>query len=266
LGAFKVARHFVVQHGGMSASQAQQVPALHDVETRLNCSDPASCIMDRFLIIGTSAPCVRVGPHIEQCTQYAAPMSPSRESAIPLRWGEDNNSKEDRNALFTWLPRYRVLLLLCKISAHCTAVYVCETGLFFYASDVTSLPGGTPAGTILAAVYTEDVHGSHREPRVLVNDVLFWGAGCDSWGLPRSDDLTQMPANERYRILRENFGPQLQHEAGCIVLQWLGYHNAAQKFLPTHAPCDGAIAVGHKVGGLLTVNAKSALHPRIVCS
>lgn len=249
----------------MSASQAQQLPALYDVETQLNCRDSASCIMDRFLIVGTSAPCVRVGPHVGQCTQYAPPMSPSRETDPPLQWGKDNDGDQDSDALFTWLPQHRVSILLCKISAHSTVVYVCATELFFYASNVTSLPSSTPAGTILAAVYTEDVHGSHREPRVLVNDVLFWGSGCDSWGLPRSEDLTETPANDRYRVLRERFGPQLQQESCCIVLQWLGYRNAAKRFLPIHAH-DNAIKVGHKVGGLLTVHASSALHPSVVCA
>jgi len=240
--------------------------AADDIGARLQRLLPENCMLQRFLVVATAAPMVRIGPHVAQCRAYRPPQPAAAHSSLQLRWGKDNREVVDGDALCTWSPQERIPLLLCKVTEHCTALYVCETESFFYANNVSSLPLGTPAGTVLAGVYTEDERDAVKLPRILVNDVLHWGQGVDDWRQPYSEDLTTTAAAERYRVLRERFGTLLhQIEAeSCIVLQWLGYRAAAQRFLAPPGREVEAIAVGHRVGGLLVIHQKSALCPALV--
>jgi len=237
-----------------------------DVDARLQRLMPENCMLQRFLIVATAAPMVRIGPHVAQCRAYRPPQSPAACTPSQLRWGEDNTEVVNDDALYTWSPQQRIPLLLCKITEYCTALFVCETESFFYANNVSSLPLGTPTGTVLAGVYTEDERDAVKLPRILVNDCLHWGQGVDDWRQPYSEDLTTTAAAERYRVLRERFGTLLQkvETESCIVLQWLGYRAAARRFLALPGREMETIAVGHKVGGLLVVHQKSALCPALV--
>ena len=203
-------------------------------------------VLDRFMIIGTCGPCVELGAHIAPCLAFD-PMSLINESEVPS------------TTLCTWNPKHKVEILLIQLDECCSVVYVLEKNSFYYATEVTALPSNTPPGSILVACYTEDVMPSHKEPRILIQDVVTWGVGNNV-----VEQLRTIHVEDRYRILREEFSPLLlQNRTGnnsaiyvqYLVLQWCGYHDAAKGFV------NGTIAVGHEVEGLTMLREFDALRP-----
>jgi hypothetical protein len=230
-------------------------------------------IMDRFMTLGTCGPCVELGDHISICMEFSfinnKPMSHVGE-----------------NSLLTWVPQDRVPIILVALGNSCTAVCIVETKKIYYASNVISLPGDVPAGSILLAHYTEDLIGSYREPRVLVYDVVCWGVTLDVMKVDnlcsnRSNryqyrNMQNVSASDRYSLLRDDFddllkaddvrnllnaSPDAPPRSRTIVLQWVGFASAASQFL------HGGINVGHCVSTLLQLSDQNALNPEILdCS
>ena len=203
-------------------------------------------LLDRFMIIGTCGPCVEIGAYIAPCLAFE-PSSLIKESEVPS------------TTLCTWNPKHKVNILLVQLDKCCTVVYVVARNSFYYATEVTALPNKTPPGSILVACYTEDVLESHKEPRVLVQDVVKWGVGNDV-----VEELRTIHVADRYRILREEFLPLLSHHrtsgTGAVyvqylVLQWCGYLDAARGFI------RGTISVGHEIDGLIMLRDNDALRP-----
>jgi hypothetical protein len=211
-------------------------------------------ILNRFMTVGTCSPCVQLGDHISICMDFG-----------PV-WGV-HIDEVSADSLLTWVPKHRVAIMLIALGQNCTAVWVADTGKIFYATDTISLPTGVPAGTILLANYTEDVKGTYREPRVLVYDVVAWGAAHDS---PYSyDNMRSVTPEDRYRKLREDFDPLLKSNqllkqlhgdksSNTIVLQWVGFKQGAVQFL------NGGVKVGHDVDTLLQLSDTDALCPVVI--
>jgi hypothetical protein len=209
-------------------------------------------LLDRFMLIGTCGPCVEIGGHIASCVAFD-PSGRVREGEVK------------RGTLCTWNPKHKVHLLLVQLDECCTVVYVVEKHSFYYATEVTALPSNTPTGSILVACYTEDVMPTHKEPRVLIHDVVTWGVGNAV-----VESLRTLHVTDRYRILREEFAPLLVQkrtttqgvQAACpvqyCVLQWCGFLDAAKGFV------NGSIEVGHEVDGLLMLRENDALRPCMV--
>jgi hypothetical protein len=216
-------------------------------------------ILNRFMAVATCSPCVQLGDHIGMCMDFS-----------PV-WGTPV-SEVAPNSLVTWVPKNRVAIILIALGNNCTAVWVAETGKFYYATDTISLPPAVPAGTVLLANYTEDGKETYRQPRVLVYDVAAWGSasvGDDS--LPDSysyDNMRSVSPEDRYRKLREDFDPLLKCDKfnvpvqsqsnNTIVLQWVGFKQGAQHFL------DGRVVVGHDVETLLKLSEVDALMPELL--
>jgi len=207
-------------------------------------------LLDRFMLIGACGPCVEIGDHIARCVAFD-PSGRVREEDVK------------GTTLCTWNPKHKVHLLLAQLDECCTVVYVVEKNSFYYATEVTALPSNTPPGSILVACYTEDVMVSHKEPRVLIHDVVTWGVGNGV-----VEQLRTLHVADRYRILREEFAPLLVRKSrttqGAIqtastmqycVLQWCGFLDAAKGFV------NGTVPVGHEVDGLIMLRENDALRP-----
>jgi hypothetical protein len=225
-------------------------------------------ILDRFMTLGTCGPCVELGDHIALCMEFYFLNGVS--------------SNVSGSSLVTWVPKDRVSIILIALGNCCTAVCICATKEIYYATGTISLPPGVPAGTMLLAHYTEDLKGMHREPRVLVYDVLCWGAKPDMMDIDESAsryeyrNMQYVNAGDRYRMLREDFDTLLKTEnlrvlltahpdapphSSTIVLQWVGFVGAASQFL------NGGIDVGHAVSSLLQMSDIDAVHPILLdCS
>ena len=206
-------------------------------------------ILDRFMIIGTCGPCVEFGAHVAPCLAFD-PSSLIKESEV------------SSTTFCTWNPKHKVNILLMQLDQCCTVVYVLEKNSFYYATEVTALPSLTPSGSILVACYTEDVMPSHKEPRILIQDVVSWGIGNDM-----VEQLRTIHVADRYRILREELSPLLSQNrlnensakyVQYLVLQWCGYHDAAKGFM------NGSVAVGHEVDGLIMLRDNDALRPCVI--
>ena len=206
-------------------------------------------ILDRFMIIGTCGPCVEIGAYVASCLKFD-PSSLIKEVQVP------------GTTLCTWNPKYKVNILLIQLDQCCTVVYVVAKNSFYYATEVTALPSKTPPGSILVACYTEDVKPSHKEPRVLISDAVVWGIGNG-----KVEELRTLHVADRYRILREEFGPLLSHNqtdensrvyVQYLVLQWCGYMDAAKGFVL------GTITVGHEIDGLVMLRDNDALRPCLI--
>jgi hypothetical protein len=230
---------------------------------------PSTCggngnILDRFMTLGTCGPCVEIGDHVSLCMDF--------------KFQSGRLSDVGEHSLVTWVPKNRVSVMMIALGNCCTAVYIVETKHIYYASDTISLPSDVPAGTILLANYTEDLKDNYREPRVLVYDVICWGAKPDSMdigGYPggmryKYTNMQYVHADDRYTLLREDFGDMLEKEklrnllhahpdtpprSSTIILQWVGFASAASQFL------HGGIQVGHEVSTLLQLSDSNALHP-----
>jgi hypothetical protein len=208
-------------------------------------------ILRRFMTVGTCGPCVQLGGYIDKCIAFD-PTQTIEETELCDK------------SMMTWVPRFRVPILLISLGDACTAVCIQETAKVYYASDTISLPPKTPAGCILLAHYTEDVIDSYRRPRVLVYDVVTWGTSMSPSSfmqMIQCEDLSTVRPEERYRILREEFDPLLRSStdtSNTIVLQWVGYKEGARKFL------DGTMHVGHEVETLLELSEENALRPRLL--
>jgi hypothetical protein len=201
-------------------------------------------ILERFMIIGTCGPCVEIGDYIAPCVAFD-PSAHVREAQV------------SSGTLCTWNPKHKVAILLVQLDQCCTVVYVTAKNSFYYATEVTALPSNTPAGSILVACYTEDVMPSHKEPRVLIHDVVTWGVGNAV-----VEQLRTIHVTDRYRILREEFAPLLHQTTVAkathvqyLVLQWCGYIDAAKSLI------NGTVNVGHDVDGLLMLRENDALRP-----
>ena len=201
------------------------------------------------MIIGTCGPCVEVGSYISSCLAFD-PSSLIKENEVP------------GTTLCTWNPKHKVNILLIQLDECCTVVYVFEKNSFYYSTEVTALPSKTPPGSILVACYTEDIMPSHKEPRVLVQDVVTWGVGNGV-----VEELRTLHVKDRYRILREEFAPLLsQNSTGAkavvkvqyLVLQWCGYIDAANGFVL------GTVSVGHEIEGLIMLRDNDALRPCVI--
>jgi hypothetical protein len=119
----------------------------------------------------------------------------------------------DREALATWLPRWRVPCVFHVLGDGHTAVSLGDD--IYYASDALALLPGAPSDVVFFGNYTEDTVAGGVQPRVLVYDL------CPT-------DGAQMPASERYTRLR-NFARFLPVPV-CVV-QWAGHLRAAEKVL-----------------------------------
>jgi hypothetical protein len=217
------------------------------------------------MTLGTCGPCVELGDHISICMEFEF------KSGLRLK-------EVGERSLVTWVPKDRVSLIMIALGNSCTAVCVVETKQIYYASDTISLPADVPAGTILLANYTEDLKDKYREPRVLVYDVICWGAKPDSvdmGGYPGDTrykyiNMQYVDACDRYTLLREDFDDMLKKEklrvllnarpdapprSSTIILQWAGFADAASQFL------HGGIQVGHDISTLLQLSDVDALHP-----
>ena len=201
------------------------------------------------MIIGTCGPCVEIGAYITSCLAFE-PSSLIKEKEV------------SGTTLCTWNPKYKVNILLIQLDECCTVVYVVEKNSFYYATEVSALPSKTPPGSILVACYTEDIMPSHKEPRVLVQDVVTWGVGNGA-----VEELRTLHVVDRYRILREEFSPLLSDNSNGVkgavnvqylVLQWCGYFNAASGFVL------GTISVGHEIEGLIMLRERDALRPCVI--
>jgi len=224
-------------------------------------------ILDRFMTLGTCGPCVELGDHISLCMDFKFVVG-------------KRSSEVGASSLVTWVPKDRVSIILIALGNSCTAVCVVDTKKIYYATGTISLPPDVPAGTMLLGHYTEDSKGTYREPRVLIYDVICWGAKPDSMAVDYQcnnryeyRNMQKVEACDRYRMLREDFDDLLKAEklrvllatppdtpprSATIVLQWVGFVGAASRFL------HGGIDVGHDVSTLLQLSDEDALHPEIL--
>lgn len=234
-------------------------------------SNTLPSILHRFMQLGVSARCTYLGSHLTtglRCLGHNDTTEAELRSTMydlqtssPLLWGDTTQlsteaqaklleevgeatpTKEPwRGTLFTWLPDAYVSIALLQVDGGFTLVYMPCFKEFYFASDVTMLPRGTPIGTVLIGVYTEDERAHFRVPRVLIHDVLAWGDAIETTRTP----LEQRAAIRRYKLLREHLLPLITNQR-YLVLQWCGFLTAAKKFL------NGTLAVGHRVGGLVAI-------------
>jgi hypothetical protein len=164
---------------------------------------------------------------------------PSFEIDSTVRRFKCGVSSSQNNRMSTWMPSNAYPILIMGTSTLGNIVITCRTGNAYSLSSVLSIPH-LASGVILVGNCTLDYDESFR--------VLLY----DGENLPSVNEgttTTKPTSTERYDRLRDFFPRYCQcSEAvrNVYVLQWVGYHQHATKFL------TGEINVGHAIGGLIS--------------
>jgi hypothetical protein len=209
----------------------------------------------RFMTCATLGPCVEIGDELAISMEFDTSRTELYNDFMAM--DEENTANGSDRKLVTWLPEYRVPILLIALGDDCTAVYIQSKKQMFYASDMISLPAGVPAGTILIANYTEDLTVDNvRMPRVLVYDVATWGLSEKKHVF---EDFRSIAPAARYKLLRKEFEKLLRASPNkTIILQWVGFVEGALKFT------TGEIPVGHSVSSMVYMGINATCPVRII--
>lgn len=249
VGRAHISLHFAYEIQRNNCNSLREYHKVHMVS--LTTTEQLDDMLRRFLVVATAAPYDALGDHVNRCITFQGTELHRTPGVTPVSGGDGPNN------LYTWLPTYNVPICLIQVSKNHTVIFVCTLQKFFTSSEICSLPLDTPPGSVLAALYTEDIGETYRTPRILIYDVLYWGCN-DTGDLVR--DYSTAYASERYQLLREQFIPILTraNENGLqktLVVQWLGYLSAALKLI------DGSINLGHEATKLLSLHPTDARFP-----
>lgn len=185
-----------------------------------------AALLSRALGVLCAAPCRELGEHTET---LQAPVLMT--GVVP------------RDALTTWLPRWRVPVALQALPDGQTALLVGDE--VCYAAPGARLAAGCPRDVVFCAHYTEDAApDGASQPRVLVFDASGTGS-----------------AHERYARLRDDLARFLG--PGLCTVQWAGERAAAESLLQPRA----AARVPHAIEDVLCLGEdwRAVARPLRVC-